>query len=71
MIPNYILYRHDRQTLRPDSTTIVKKGGRLAAYIREVIHVDHSIFANANRSDEDSEIQCLLIRPHDKKSLYC
>ena len=58
MIPNYILFRHDRQTLRPDSNMVVKKGGGPAVYIKEDIHVDVSVLSHINRIDEDIEMQC-------------
>ena len=68
-IPNYILYHHDRQTIRPGSTDVIQKGGGLAVYTREEAHVDISTLADMNRSNEDIEIQCLIIRPPSKKSL--
>ena len=62
-IPGYVLYRHDRRTLRPNNNDVVKKGGGVAAYIREDTHVDSQTLYHLNQSNEDIELQCLLLRP--------
>ena len=66
-IPNYVVYRYDRQTLRTDVPNMVKRGGGLAAYIREEIHLDSTGLLHLNKSNEDIELQCLIIRPPSQK----
>ena len=66
-VPKYVLYRLDRQTLRPNSLDIVKKGGGLAVYVKEEIHVDCITLSHLNKSNEDIEIQCLTLRPPSQK----
>ena len=66
-VPGYIIYRHDRQTLREDRPNITKKGGGLAVYVKDDIHVDATSMENMNLSNQDIEIQCLVIRPPSQK----
>ena len=66
-IPDYILYRHDRQTLKPGSASVTKKGGGLAVYIKKEFHVDATALAYVNKSNEDIELQCLVMRPPCQK----
>ena len=66
-IPNYVLYRHDRQNIRKDSENFIKKGGGVAVYIKQDIHVDSIILQHINKSNENLEIQCLVLRPSNQK----
>ena len=66
-VPNYVIYRHDRQTLRSDGTGMIKKGGGLAVYVKDEIHVDSITLGHLNNSNEDIEVQCLVIRPPSQK----
>ena len=68
-IPGYVIYRLDRQTLRPNEANVVKKGGGLAVFVKEDIHVDNSTLDHLNKSNENIELQCLMIRPPSQKRL--
>ena len=62
-IPGYVLYRNDRQTTRPGMPNIVKKGGGLAVYVEQHIHVDAVSHGHLNISNQNIELQCLIVRP--------
>ena len=66
-IPNYVIYRSDRTTLKSGSAEIIKKGGGLAVYVKEEIHVDDITLNGQNKCTEDIETQCLILRPPSQK----
>ena len=53
--------------MRSGLTDIIKKGGGLAAYIKEEIHVDNILLSHMNKSVADIELQCLILRPPSQK----
>ena len=67
-IPNYNLIRYDRQTVCLDGST--KSGGGLGIYHKTTIKVDATNMAALNASNEDIEMQWVVImRPNTKKIL--
>ena len=66
-MPDYNIYRLDRQTRRADQPNLIKKGGGLAVFVKSDIHVDDTIYANLNVSNQNIELQCLMLRPHSQK----
>ena len=46
----------------------VKKGGGVAVYIKQDIHVNATSLANLNKSNENIELQCLILRPPHQKN---
>ena len=67
LVPGCAMYCHYRQTVGDDLPNVTKKGGGLAAYVKDGIHIDNAIYALLNLSNEHIELQCLMVRPPSQK----